>query len=403
MGPSHGRLAGDDRRPDADPRGRPPRRGRPGRRADAPTAQPRRIRRPARGQGQPVGPARGGAGQGRGGRSRPPLRPARARQDDPRDDHRPRARRQRPLHVRAGDRAGRGPGRDPDRARRARRPVHRRDPPAQPGGRGDPLPGDGGLRPRRDDRQGALGAVAPADPQAVHDRRRDDPGGTHLEPAPRPLRGDLPARLLRRGRPRGDRRALGRDPRRRADPRRGRGDRPARPGHAADRQPAPQARPRPRPGPRRRAGRRGRRRRGDPGDGDRRRRARLDRSQAPGRDRPEVRQRTGRGGRARGGPGRGGRDDRGRLRAVPAPDRVPRPDAAGPDRDRRRPGPPRRLGYEVPPRRSRRRTCRRCGMAPSSRAWRSRRDGGCRPPGPPASRSSRRRRPTARRAPGSAG
>ena len=42
-------------------------------------------------------------------------------------------------------------------------------------------------------------------------------------------------------------------------------------------------------------------------------------------------------GRARGG----GRDDRGRLRAVPAPARVPRPDAAGPDRDRVGAGAPR--------------------------------------------------------------
>ena len=199
----------------ADPRGGPPRRGGP-----APSKgslrphTPRRIHRPARGQGQPVGPARRGAGQGRGGRSRPPVRPARPRQDDPRHDHRPRARGQRPLHERAGDRAGRRPRRDPHRARRARRPLHRRDPPPQPGGRGDPLSGDGGLRPRRDDRQGPVRAVAPAEPEAVHGRRGDDPGGQDQLAAPRPVRGDVPARLLRGGRPDRDRPPLGRHPRR---------------------------------------------------------------------------------------------------------------------------------------------------------------------------------------------
>ena len=74
-----------------------------------------------------------------------------------------------------GHRAGRGPGRHPHLARRARRPLHRRDPPAQPGGRGDPVPGDGGLRPRRHDREGALGPVAaarPCGPSRSSGRRR---------------------------------------------------------------------------------------------------------------------------------------------------------------------------------------------------------------------------------------
>ena len=146
----------DGRRPLAHPLGGPRGRRRPRRRGHPAAADARRIHRPARGQGEPVGAADGGAGQGRGGRPRPPVRPARPRQDDPRDDHRPRARRQRPLHVGPGDRAGRRPRRDPDLARGARRPVHRRDPPPQPGGRGDPLSGDGGLRARRDDRQGPV-------------------------------------------------------------------------------------------------------------------------------------------------------------------------------------------------------------------------------------------------------
>ena len=46
---------------------------------------------------------------------------------------------------------------------------------------------------------------------------------------------------------------------------------------------------------------------------------------------------------------RGGRDDRGRLRAVPAAARVPRPDAAGPHRDRAARAHLAGLGYEIPP------------------------------------------------------
>ena len=78
-----------------------------------------------------------------------------------------------------GGRAARRPRRGPHRARRARRPVHRRDPSPQPGRRGDPLSGDGGLRARRDDRQGPVGAQPAAQPQAVHGRRRDDARRPH--------------------------------------------------------------------------------------------------------------------------------------------------------------------------------------------------------------------------------
>ena len=111
--------------------------------------------------------------------------------------------------------------------------------------------------------------------------------------------------------------------------------RPARAGDAADRQPAAQAGPRPRPGPRRRPGRRGRR--------PSRRCGRLEIDDA-GLDTTDrkllaaIIQKFASGPVGRGGPRRGavrgGRDDRGRLRAVPAAARVPRPDAAGPDRDR---------------------------------------------------------------------
>ena len=72
--------------------------------------------------------------------------------------------------------------------------------------------------------KGPIGAEPPAQPEAVHGRRRDDAGGADQLAAPRPLRGDLPARLLRGGRPDRDRRPLGADPRRpdRRRPRRGR-------------------------------------------------------------------------------------------------------------------------------------------------------------------------------------
>ena len=228
-----------------------------------------------------------------------------------------------------------------------------------------------------------------AQPEAVHGRRRDDAGRADQLP----LRDRFGATYRLDFYEEDELTAIvdrsAADPRRRDRRRRPRGDRPARPGHAADRQPAPQAGPRPRPGPRRRPGRRGDRDGGDAPDGDRRRGPRLDRSQAPRRDRPEVRLGAGR----RRGAGRravrGGRDDRGRLRAVPAPARVPRPDAAGPDRDGGRAGAPRRSSAT----RSRRRAARSprwpgCGTCRSSR-----RDRGS----PSRDRTRRRRRPAPRR------
>ena len=158
--------------------------------------------------------APGGEGQGRGRGPRPALRPAGPRQDDPRDHRRPRARRERPVHERPRGRRGR-PRRDPHGPRRAGRAVHRRDPPPQPRRRGDPLPGDGGLRPRRDDRQGSVGPQPAARLKPVHGGRRDDPGRADQRAAAGPLRHDLPAGLLRRGRPDLDRPAVRGDPRRR--------------------------------------------------------------------------------------------------------------------------------------------------------------------------------------------
>ena len=65
----------------------------------------------------------------RGARSRPARRPARPRQDEPRLRD-PRGARRRDPHRRRPGRRAEGRGRDPDLARGARRPLHRRDPPA---------------------------------------------------------------------------------------------------------------------------------------------------------------------------------------------------------------------------------------------------------------------------------
>ena len=249
-----------------------------------------------------------------------------------------------------GHRARRRPRRDPDLARRARRPVHRRDPPPQPGGRGDPLSGDGGLRAGRDDRQGPVGPVAAPEPQAVHGGRRHDPCRPDQQPVARPVRGDLPARLLHGDGAGRDRRPLGGDPRRRdraggdrAIARRGRGTprivnrllkrvrdhaQVHGDGHVDEATATAAMR----------------------AHGDRRRGPRLDRSQAPRRDRPEVRVRTRSGSR----------------RWPPSCPRRSRPSRTSTSRScsgsasstaRRRAGSPRTsarahlsgLGYEIPP------------------------------------------------------
>ena len=81
------------------------------------------------------------------------------RQDHAGADRVARARRQFPRHLRAGDRQGRRSRGAAHQSRRARRAVHRRDPPAQSGGRGNPLSGDGGFPARSDHRRGAGGAL----------------------------------------------------------------------------------------------------------------------------------------------------------------------------------------------------------------------------------------------------
>ena len=198
-------------------------------RSRAAAAAARRVRRPGRAEGAPRHRPRGGAPAPAGGRPPAVRRTPRARQDDAGDDRRRRDGRAAARHVRTGAGARRRPRRHPHQARRPRRAVRRRDPPAVASGRGDPLPGDGGLPARHRRRQGPGGVEHPPVAAAVHARRRHDPDGDDHGAAPRPIRTGRPARLLRRRRTAGDRRARRRHPRRQHRRGRGVGDRPARP------------------------------------------------------------------------------------------------------------------------------------------------------------------------------
>ena len=180
----------------------PPDPGRGRARALAAAALPGRLRRAGADQGAALDRSAGGEEPRRGARSRSARRPARPGQDQP-GLHRPRrARRRAPLGRRPGDRAQGRHRRDPDRARGARRPLRRRDPPALARGRGDPLPGAGGLPARHRARAGPGGANPHAGPAEFHARGRHDADGPADHAAPRPLRHDLPARVLRAGRAR---------------------------------------------------------------------------------------------------------------------------------------------------------------------------------------------------------
>ena len=121
------------------------------------TAVAGRVHRPAAGARAAAAGARGRQEPRRHTGSHPAVRSARARQDVAGDDHR-----RRTGHLAAGDvgpraGAGRRPGCDAVQPRRARRVVHRRDPPHRPARRGDAVSGDGGLPGRRRGRAKALG------------------------------------------------------------------------------------------------------------------------------------------------------------------------------------------------------------------------------------------------------
>ena len=80
-----------------------------------------------------------------------------------------------------------------------RRAVHRRDPSALAGRRGDPLSGAGGLPDRHHDRRGPGGALDQARPAAVHAGRRDHARRHADQSAARPLRHRRAARVLHAG------------------------------------------------------------------------------------------------------------------------------------------------------------------------------------------------------------
>ena len=98
--------------------------------------------------------------------------PARPRQDHAGADRGARAGRRLPHDVGPGDRARRRSRRAAHQSRAARRAVHRRDPSPQPGGRGDPLSGDGGFPARPHHRRGAGRALGAHRPAALHADRR---------------------------------------------------------------------------------------------------------------------------------------------------------------------------------------------------------------------------------------
>ena len=115
------------------------------------------------------------------------------------------------LGVRAQDderTRNRAPGRscrDPHEPRGARRPLHRRDPPPQPCGRGSALSGDGGLHARYRHREGSGGALDPTRAAAFHAHRRDHAHRASHRTAARPVRHGVSARLLLARGARGDR------------------------------------------------------------------------------------------------------------------------------------------------------------------------------------------------------
>ena len=80
-----------------------------------------------------------------------------------------------PDHLGSGAGARRRPGRAAHRPPGGRRPLHRRDPPAAPLGRGGPLPGHGGRQAGHPDRQGPDGPLHPPRPAPLHPGRGDHP------------------------------------------------------------------------------------------------------------------------------------------------------------------------------------------------------------------------------------
>ncbi len=99
-------------------------------------------------------------------------------------------------HRRAGAGAGRRPRGHPHQPRSRRGAVHRRDPPAGPHGRGDPLPGPGRLPARPRHRPGAGGTDGEDRAAPLHPGGGDHPRRAHQPAAAGPLRHRPPPRLL---------------------------------------------------------------------------------------------------------------------------------------------------------------------------------------------------------------
>ena len=74
--------------------------------------------------------------------------------------------------------------------------LHRRDPPPEPLGRGDPLLGHGGLQPRHRHRPGPERPEPQAPAPEIHPHRGHDPGRPDHGPAPEPVRHHPPPGLL---------------------------------------------------------------------------------------------------------------------------------------------------------------------------------------------------------------
>ena len=158
----------------------------------------RRFHRPGRGAGQPAGVHRKRAPARRGDGPRAVSRPAGPRQDHAGADHGARAGGEVPHDLRAGAGQGRRSRRDPDQSRAQRRAVHRRDPPAEPGGRGGALPGAGGFRARPGDRRGAGRAHRADRAAALHAGRRHHAARAADHAAARPVRHPDAAAILHR-------------------------------------------------------------------------------------------------------------------------------------------------------------------------------------------------------------
>ena len=185
-------------------------------RRQPPAPEPRRVRRTTLRGGQPEPRHPGGGRPGRGGGSHPPLRAARAREDDPRPPRGDRGRRQPARGGGPHPAACGGPRRPAHAPGEGRRALHRRGPPSARRRGGVPLRRDGGLRPRHHARRGPGGPERPGGSPKVHAGRRHHARGAAVRPVPESLRHPRAPRDLRRARPRAHRAPL------RAHSRRGR-------------------------------------------------------------------------------------------------------------------------------------------------------------------------------------